>query len=546
MSDYFRRAGDWQSALNARPHRRYRVGSITTGIRHDARALLLVAVAAAALTGCHNDSAPAEPQFADISGQLPIDVAALGLPGALTGFGPLWLDIDGDGQLDLVYMNHGQMPTILENSGRKDGGPAFINRSAAAGLKSSDWEYRQQNDRHGASCGDFDNDGDVDLFIGHGAARGETLGLKRDELLENIGDFRFRDVTRAAASLNEAGRGRAASWADYDGDGWLDLYVTNLDSPNRMYRNNGDGRFSDTTESIGLAQAGPRAAWIDFDGDGDADVAVSWPLKLMRNDGEDGFVDVTKAVGLDRPAVSVPYALAWQDFDNDGDPDLFVSGRNSPGRLMVNDGGRFKVFDPDFVWSDGPELDSNGAVWGDFDNDGFADLLLTHSRGLALFRNVASRRFERVPFAESDRLDLAYSGQAAAGDVDDDGFLDVAVNTVDDHRLYKNRGGENAWLVVEFDGSMSNRMGFGVKLKAEAILPDGRRLVQHRQYFGDNGAFRSIGCGPLDLGLAGAERVDLTLTWPSGVEQRLENVAVNRKLKIREPAFARLRAMIDG
>lgn len=472
------------------------------------------------------------PRFTDASDLLPVREPKLGQgrPGKFVGYGPAWLDADGDGDADLFYMNHGMLPSLFENRS----GAAFADRTRVAGLRTGDWQYAQQADRHGASCGDFDNDGRTDVFIGHGASRGRTLGVKRDELLRNLGSFTFADIAGGAGVTNARGRSRLAAWADYDGDGWLDLYVMNFRSDNVVYNNSGDGRFSDVSSELELGPGKLIAAWADHDTDGDPDLLLAFPLQLMRNDGG-RFVDVTRESGLGAVEVVVPRALAWQDFDNDGDPDVFVAARNSPGRLLVNDAGRFRPLDTSMQWAHDSDSEGNGAVWGDVDNDGWPDLLLTRSSGMALFMNRAGKRFEWVRFAEDERFDMDHGGEAALADFDSDGHLDVALNAVGTNYLFSNRGGEGAWLSVSFEGRASNRSGFGARVTAEARGPDGDVQRITRQYFGDNGVFRSIGCGPLHLGLGNATSVDLLVEWPSGAKQRVENVAVNQHLVVTEP-----------
>lgn len=472
-------------------------------------------------------------RFVDVSERLPVrSTVSPGLGRPIPGYGPMWLDADGDRRLDLVFMNHGLPPALLEN----DGAGGFIDRTVHSGIQLGNWKYPQQADRHGASCADFGNDGRPDVFIAHGAKRGDTLGVKRDELLVNRAGFRFEDVVEPAGTHNATGRGRVGVWADFDLDGHIDLYVVNFESPNVLYRNRGDGGFTDVSDRIGDGLGYNRAAWTDYDGDGDPDLLQAWPLQLLRNDGGLGFTDVTRAAGLRGIGVRLPYALAWRDFDNDGDADVFVSAKHSAGRLMVNDDGRFRAFDRSLDWGHADDGSSgNGAAWGDVDNDGWPDLLLTRSDGLALFINERGQEFSRVPFAASERFELGHGGEASLGDFDGDGYLDAAFNALGLNHLYRNAGGDRSWLALQFQARSGNRMGFGVRVTAVARQADGSRLTLRRQYHGDTGAFRSVGCAPLHLGLGSAETVDLTIRWPGGRVQRLEDVAVGRWLRVTEP-----------
>lgn len=495
-------------------------------------AVLAIAAGIATIAGLNESDAGDTPRFVDVSDRLPVRQPRLGpgRPGKFIGFGPLWLDADGDGDPDLFYMNHGILPSMFEN---RDG--RFVDRRDGSGIATRNWSYPQQGDRHGTSCADFDNDGRIDIHIAHGAKRGETLGVKRDELLQNHGGFVFHDIAGSAGVSNAQGRGRLAAWADFDGDGWLDVYLMNYRSANVVYRNRGDGTFEDASSQLDLDPDKQVAAWTDYDLDGDADLLLSPPLRLMRNDRGGRFADVTRESGLESVNVNLPLGLAWRDFDNDGDPDVFVTGRHSAGRLLVNDNGRFRSFDPSMSWGHEPGTEGNGAVWGDVDNDGWPDLLLTHSNGIVLFMNRLGKGFWPGRFAAAEQFDMAHGGEAALADFDGDGFLDVAFNAVGTNYLYRNRGGDGAWLAVSFEGRASNRTGFGARILADVRGPDGRVRRLSRQYYGDSGVFRSIGCAPLHIGLGDAESADLKIEWPSGVTQRVDDVRVNRSITITEP-----------
>lgn len=157
------------------------------------------ALIAIALTACGRDEPPARLAFEDIAADLP-SIRVYG------DYGALWGDFNNDDRLDLIYMGHGSGPLMLSQTEDH----AFENVTGKSGIKDSDWEYIQQRDRHGASCADFDNDGNLDLFISHGAKEGETLGIKYDELLKGKGDFTFTEITRDAGTMNHFGRARSS------------------------------------------------------------------------------------------------------------------------------------------------------------------------------------------------------------------------------------------------------------------------------------------------------------------------------------------------
>lgn len=489
--------------------------------------LLRVLSVAIVVGGCSDGGTPVirEKGFEDVS-------AAVGLDqqfGKKAGeYGGLWADLNGDGWLDLVFMNHG-VPSLYVNRN----GERFVDVTAESGVKAKQWTYPQEGDRHGGSCADYDNDGDVDLFITHGAMRGETLGIKRDELLNNDGNGRFRDVAREAGVTNPQGRARLGTWADYDNDGWLDLYVGNFESVNVLYRNNGDGTFADVTRDMNAGVTGPTPAWADYDADGDADVLVAWTLKMLRNPGRGPFADVTREAGLARlPSPLYPYSLAWGDADNDGDLDVAFASPNPKNAVYRNQGGRF---DAAAVLVLEEHERTAGTAWGDVDNDGDLDLLLSSSHRLRLYLNRGKAKFaEPIVLFEQPQA-LKAGGEIALGDYDGDGFLDAALATSDRHVLLRNTRSSGTWLQIRLRGTASNRQAFGAKVWVQPRDAAGIDGLQFREYWGDSGVYQSVGCGPVHFGLGGAARIKLRVLWPSGRETALDDVAANQVLDLEEP-----------
>jgi hypothetical protein len=444
-----------------------------------------------------------------------------------SSYGPLWGDLNGDGALDLLFMNHGRTPGLWVN--QADG--TFRNVFGVSGLRYGNPAYFHQWDRHGCACADYDNDGDLDLFISHGGGRGRTLGEKSDELLRQDGaTFTFEDVTSQSGTRNSNGRARFPTWVDVDNDGFLDLYIGNAETPNALYRNNGDGTFSDITAAAGLGLVEEnRHSWTDFDGDGDLDLIALPPLRLYRNDGDAGFALVDATVsGLRGKGKSVTIG----DFDSDGQTDFFLTAIfPAKNRLFRNSGGRFKPVDGEFGPEDGEVC--KGAVWGDLDNDGNLDLVVGCSDGLRLVQNrgrgdleVRELRFDSTLAFESD-------ADVALGDFDNDGFLDLATVSAEGNHLLRNTAHGGSWLRVLLRGTSSNRMGFGAKVTVD--LQGGRKI--HSEYIGDTGFFGSAGCGPLHIGLGDSESIDaVVIQWPSGTVQRLLDVAVNQVLEVIEPS----------
>jgi hypothetical protein len=228
---------------------------------------------------------------------------------------PIGGDFNNDGNEDVFVINHGGTPSLYRNNG--DG--TFTDVRPASGITSS-------GDRHGAAWGDYDNDGNLDLFITIGADHGNTVGAKTDQLYRNNGDGTFTDVTTLAGVANSFGRGRSVNWVDFNNDGLLDLFLKNYQSPNVLYRNNGDGTFTDVASFAGLADApGQVSSWTDYNNDGYMDVFIGSAGKdqLWRNNGDGTFTNVTSLAGL--KDLSYGQGVAWGDYNNDGNMDLYIA-----------------------------------------------------------------------------------------------------------------------------------------------------------------------------------------------------------------------------
>ena len=291
---------------------------------------------------------------------------------------------------------------------------------------------------------DFDNDGDLDEFVGF---RGRPNRLYRQDR------GRFTDVA-SEVGLADAVETRAAAWGDFDGDGSIDLYVGFIDgTPNRLYRNDGNGRhFTDVAHQLGVDLVGVsrQVSWIDYDNDGDLDLFIAFrdkPNRLFRHDG-DRFTDVTAAAGVGDSRKTV--GAVWFDMDGDGDLDLFVANQNGDTNgLFRNDNGHF--VDVARAWGvEAPRASEGfggvGAAVSDFDGDGFVDLFVANYGPSALYRSDGGRRFVDVTRAAGLLFDQ-HATTPAWGDYDNDGRPDLyvagflATETRYPDHLFHNGGG---------------------------------------------------------------------------------------------------------
>ena len=463
-------------------------------------------------------------------------------------------DFDNDGLLDLIVTTRDPTESVAYYHNRGDG--TFEDRTGPAGL---DGQFG------GFNCvqTDYDNDGNLDLFISRGAWLPWPV---RPSLLRNNGDGTFTDVTERAGLL-DAVNSPSATWADYDNDGFLDLFVCCERQPNRLYHNEGNGTFVEVAARAGFRYDGrcaKGAAWIDYDNDGWPDLFVcnsgGAPSQLFHNNRDGSFSDVTEAMGIRGPYLGFS-CWAW-DYDNDGWLDIFATsyertledvikglqgrphGATDRNKLYRNLGGKgfqdvTEEVGLDMVFA------AMGSNYGDFDNDGYLDFYLgTGEPNLAMlipnrmFKNVEGKRF--VEITSSAGVGHLQKGHGVAcGDLRRTGAIDVFIQmggvTNGDkstNLLFQNPGQGNSWLTVKLVGKKTNRPAIGARIKATTA--GARPLTVYRHVSSGS----SFGGNPLQqtLGLGKAGSVaELEIRWPtSGTTQVFRDVAVNQAIEVTE------------
>lgn len=440
--------------------------------------------------------------------------------------GVSWVDYDTDGDLDLFVTNASAQRNFLY---RNEGNGTFMKITTGDIVMD---EYSSS----GVSWGDYDNDGDPDLFVAN-------QGDENNNLYRNDGGAIFTRITDGDL-VNDRGDSYHCAWGDYDNDGFLDLFVTNMNTyrDNFLYHNmKGQGFVRVTGGDIaGSRSVTAPATWADYDNDGDLDLFVGNSLGdnfLYRNDGDGNFTAITEGdiVNDGRAAL----ASCWGDYDNDGDLDLFV------GNSVAFDGQDFNFLyrnngDGTFTRiTEGAFADDGGTTWsctwGDYDNDGDLDLFASnYLLRNCLYSNDGDGTFTKI--TEGILVtDITRSSGASWGDYDHDGDLDLFVANWDNRRncMYENDGNDNNWINILCIGTVSNTSAIGTKVRMKAAI-NGNSYWQMRE-ISSASALRSQNSLNVEFGLGDAEIIDsLKFEWPSGLVEIITGVNANQFLIVTE------------
>ncbi len=518
------------------------------------------------------------PTFVEISREAGIDFrhslgdAALSNIIESSGSGCAALDYDSDGWIDLYLVNCSYTPPFNEGPAessdlvatnrlyRNRGDGTFADVTAAAGVGESGYGM-------GCVSGDIDNDGDPDLFVSN---------YGRNTLYRNNGDGTFIDVT-VAAGVGDTLGGTGCAFLDYDRDGFIDLFVGNyldfdpdyrlhyaadefpgplsyLGQRDLLYHNEGDGTFEEVGERAGVAKSGRAMGVIaaDYDADGWIDIFVANDAMqnyLYRNNADGTFSDVAFQSGVALSAngdATSSMGGDFGDFDNDGDFDLLVPDM-AFNNLYVNVGGAlFKdATAPSGLAEASGQYISWGGDLGDFDNDGFLDILLStgdnhrldtmepllllnveHASGGRVFRDF---REQYGPWFQRRMVSRGLS----VADYDNDGDLDLFVINLDRPSHLVRNGGSNVrhWLTIRLEGSAGNRDGIG------AIVSVRAGELKHTEQKTSGGSYLSQNDPRLHFGLGAHAKIDeIMIRWPSGARQSITGVEADQILTVKEPA----------
>jgi len=505
-----------------------------------------------------------------------------------TGCGVAFYDYDNDGWLDIFLVNGsrlegfsgGQAPTSHLFKNNRDG--TFTDVTAQAGLLHSGWGQ-------GVCIGDYDNDGYEDLFVTY---------FGKNILYHNNGNGTFTDVTEKAGVGGSGKRwNTGCAFLDCDRDGHLDLFVANyidLDlatapvpesgpclykgvmvacgppglngGKNILYLNNGNGTFTDATEQAGILEAngtfGLGVLTADFDNDGWPDIYVandSTASALYQNKKNGKFVDIAMEAGCALSADGKPQAgmgVSAADYDLDGNLDIVKTNFAGDTPSLYHNIGGATFEDATFAAGLGRHTQFLG--WGcgffDMDNDGWPDILICNGhvypeveqlkteagypQQKLLYKNLRNGRFDDVSQQAGAGITVPVASRGCAfGDFDNDGDIDVVVNTVNDYpQLLRcdSAQGHN-WIKVRTIGTKSNRSGIGARLRCVSRPPDEAKPHQQIDEVRSGGSYISQNDLRVHFGLGKADKAEiLEIRWPSGQIDTLKDVKVNQLIYVRE------------
>lgn len=505
-----------------------------------------------------------------------------------TGCGVAFYDYDNDGWLDIYLVNgwrlegfpSGQEPSSHLFRNNRDG--TFTDVTAKAGLIHHGWGQ-------GVCIGDYDNDGFDDLFVTY---------FGKNVLYHNNGDGTFTDVTEKAGVGGNGKRwNTGCAFVDYDRDGKLDLFVANyidLDlataplpesgpclykgvmvacgppglkgGKNILFHNNGDGTFRDISQAAGILESGGTyglgVLTGDFDNDGWPDIYVandSAPSAFYQNKKNGTFTDIAVEAGCALSPDGKPQAgmgVSAADYDLDGNLDIVKTNFAGDTPSLYHNLGGANFEDTTFTAGLGAHTQYLG--WGcgflDFDNDGWPDILITNGhvypeveqlkteagyrQRKLLYRNLRNGRFADVSEIAGPGISTPSPGRGSAfGDFDNDGDIDVVVNTVNrlPQLLRCDSSTANNWIKVKTLGTKSNRSGIGARVLCVTTAPGEAKPHRQIDEVRSGGSYFSQSDLRLHFGIGKVDKVDvLEVRWPSGLVDTMKDLAVNQLVTVRE------------
>ncbi len=466
-------------------------------------------------------------------------------------YGVALADFDGDDLMDIYAVRISEQNRMYINNLSPSNQLSLVSGFSeeavmrnATGVMTPQNSHVQNELKLGIGVADIDNDNDQDIYL--------CYLNSNNRLLINNGDGYFRNVSstrnRACENLK---RSNSASFSDVDNDGDLDLFVTNEEGSNRLFENDGSGHFTDITAAAGLASQGGGmcASFADVNSDGYSDLCVTFWYphnKLYLNESKNGrifFRDITELTDLSGSVPSKSNGVVFADVNNDGFSDLFIANRNNGNKLYLNNGsGLFSDKTGDYFLSE--KGMSNGAVFADFDLDGYQDLYVTNVGENVLYKNVDGKYFKDVTSTFGAELS-GYCTGCATGDADNDGDPDLYVaNYINGNSsLFLNMTEKRNFVKIKLFGVRSNKDAIGTKvwLYNDSGEKFPKLLAGYREVSGGSG-YGSASVKEVIFGVLNGATYYALVKFPSTADTlRIDRITAGKTLMINElqgfPAF---------
>lgn len=438
-----------------------------------------------------------------------------------------WVDFDGDGDEDLFV-------TELEKAKQNI---MYINNGNGTFTKSNSGIFTSSTDRAAtiaSTWADTDNDGDLDFVVAND-------GKPTNFLYKNNGSGSFSRINNDPTVTKE-GYYLNASFADYDNDGFVDLFISDYMPTqfNRLFHNKGDGTFEEITNTPISAEASYSliGAWGDYDNDGDPDLFVANDKGnnnvLYRNDGKGKFAKMESSIISNDGGHSV--SANWVDYDNDRDLDLYVVNSNSDAFLYKNNGNGTFAKITNLIITKFGNYSTHGSNWFDVDNDGDQDLyVVANNKSKLLFINNGNGNFTKTT---NEVINMSHGSTYSQSicDFDKDGDIDIFETTLNKevNYLFTHNPTSQKYLEVKLKGMLSNGSAIGARVYVKANI-NGQETWQMREINAQTG-FGGQNSYTQHFGLANASVVDsLIIQWPSGISQKMANINSNQILSFTEP-----------
>jgi hypothetical protein len=444
---------------------------------------------------------------------------------SLFGSGITFFDYDNDGWDDITIASaNGDPVRFMKNINGN-----FVEQTL--NIPSNNWRNKQTN------WVDIDNDGDNDLLI-----TSDTNSIK---LFENLGNMIMQDITASSGMLLDVMETYGASWGDYNKDGYLDVFVSNRSTniPNILYKNNGDNTFTIVNNEAGIINTGMLSfcsAFFDYNNDGHQDIYVAndklqYTNTLYKNNGDGTFTDVSEVSGADIAIDAMSVTI--DDFDYDGWMDIYITN-DIPGNVFLKNNGDGTFTDIAHASNTTFNSVGWGAVFLDADNDSDLDLYVSgeHNGSVsgylssALYESYGDGTFNLNNSAIPNDFAISYSN--AIGDTDNDGYPEIVVNNINHDNIFvwkNNSTPPNNWLKVKLEGTQSNRNGVGSLIE---LSINGEKQYRYtlcgEGYLSQNSATEFFGLGS-------EMNIDyIKVKWLSGVEDTVYDINANQLINIVE------------